>query len=154
MRIIAILIILLPLSAYAGEPEWSLLLRKFSPWGKEKGVQIKSDGTVALAPGYKEEDIKVCLSHSLDESELHKFSTLIAGIPKEIPNRSILKFPTSCYDASENYLTVKAGSRERYFRYAQKSECQRGTEIPSWLSPIVEELWSKYEEIKDCETGD
>lgn len=137
------------LVAKARKPEWSLDLRTVGPWGPRHGIYADSDGTVGLAPGW--EDIQVCRSRGLNESEVNKLVAFLAGVPNEIPNRSTLRFSTRCTDQNENFLTVKIGGTVRHFVYTQNSECLHRTDVPSWLSQILKLLWSKHEQIRGCE---
>ena len=132
-------------------PEWEIRFGWSGGYGNDPGIYIKSNGTAGSRTSWREEDITMC-SSTVPASDIVRIERKIAAIPTEIPPNSNLTIIDRCYDEREHIVTVVLNGQERSFSYSQHEDCFEGTSIPGWLSELVEELSTHYDEIKYCET--
>jgi hypothetical protein len=139
-------------AALASDPSWSIHLMNDSGWGRIPGLYVDSSGALGTVGANDPYPVSMCATLRLGEKDLSEIEAAISSIPSAFPSRSDLTITDRCFDEMENIVIVKAGASERVFRYSQVPRCLTDTEVPTWLTNLVDRVSALKATIADCGT--
>lgn len=123
-------------------------------WGSAGSIAVAADGTL-LVPGGRSDDGEAapCATPATQE-EIDALSEQVRQIPEAIPRSGYLIVgETLCRDDLTASLAVRTMAGELQVRYSLDPNCQ-STEVPVWLTRLVETMSALRERYAACPTED